>query len=698
MNKFYFKLLTFVICFFSITAETKAQAGKDGNVTITASNTVLNRYTRVTADILAGSTSITVTDINDLNSATPSYLPAGYVVNSSGFSSNVISKGDLIIIYQAQGASIDNTNSINYGEVTNYNGAGTYELVYVESVAGNTITLSCATKLSYAVTRYVQIIRVPQYNTLTVNSGASVVAIPWGAPSFGGANPSAIERRRGGFNSFFANNLVNNGSINSNNAGFRGGTIDNDTSSAGPGFVNSFFSTSTSDGAEKGESIAGYTTDYDGLGGRYGRGAPANGGGGGNGHNAGGGGGANGGNPANWFRGAGVMNDFSGSCGSPGAWIFDPSYLANGNTLTNSSGGGQGGYTYSSTDQNACSLGPSYPANFIAPGNPAVDKINTAWGGDDRDALGGLGGRPIVPLDFKNQIFFGGGGGAGDGNNNANSDGADGGGIVFVIVANDITGTGTIQANGETAPDSRNTHNDSPGGGGGGGTVLVQSNSINANQTINANGGKGGNQLITGAEGEGPGGGGGGGVISINATTDNSTKTINGGKNGTTSSSALTEFPANGATSGNTGSILAIPVNLNSSICLATDVSVTKTVNIAKAFVGATVVFTITVTNNGPKDATNVSVVDSVPLGYTVTNVTKSAGTWTAPDWVIGNLVNGAFETLTITATMNSTGPYLNKAVVKSDFDTDSTNNEDSETVLLKSKLITNPMIYQKIK
>jgi hypothetical protein len=45
------------------------------------------------------------------------------------------------------------------------------------------------------------------------------------------------------------------------------------------------------------------------LGGRYGRGAPANGGGGGNSHNAGGGGGANGNNNnGNTWHGQGVMS------------------------------------------------------------------------------------------------------------------------------------------------------------------------------------------------------------------------------------------------------------------------------------------------------------------------------------------------------------------------------------------------------
>ncbi|RYY51911.1 MAG: hypothetical protein EOO09_22650, partial [Chitinophagaceae bacterium] len=355
-----------------------AQAGKDGALTVTAANTVLSRYTQPTANIAAGATGITVTSIADLNRDGINYLPTGYVTNSAGFASDALSAGDLLMIYQAQGAVIDISNTISYGAVTALNGAGTYELARVASVNGNTITLSCATKQAYTLAGHVQVVRVPQYTTLTVNTGASVTAVHWGAPEFGGADPSAAERRRGGFNALLANTIINNGSINANAAGFRGGTRDNITSGPDANFYTDFVTQSDALSAEKGESIAGYRVDYDALGGRYGRGAAANGGGGGNAHNAGGGGGANGGSLANWFRGAGVMQS-SGTCGTT-AWTLDPNYKANNNALTTSSGGGHGGYTFGNADIDACTNGPSYPANFISAGNPAADVI-VAWGG-----------------------------------------------------------------------------------------------------------------------------------------------------------------------------------------------------------------------------------------------------------------------------------------------------------------------------
>lgn len=297
-KKAIFSVLLFLL--FSILAF--SQSGKDGALTITTSNTVLNRYSRVLVDVAVGATTITVTDINDLNRDGIGYLPSGFTTNAAGFASNTLTKGDLIMIYQAQGAIIDATNTMNYGSVTNYNGAGSYELAYVESVSGNTITLNCAVKLSYFAARYVQVIRIPQYTTLTVNAASSVVAIPWGSSSFGGVDPSSSERRRGGFVGVLANNINNNGSINANIAGFRGGTIENSTAGAGVGFNTHFVTNNPDFSAEKGESIAGYRTDYDLINGRYGRGSAANGGGGGNSHNAGGGGGANGGILANWFK------------------------------------------------------------------------------------------------------------------------------------------------------------------------------------------------------------------------------------------------------------------------------------------------------------------------------------------------------------------------------------------------------------
>ncbi|GAB4129850.1 MAG: hypothetical protein Fur0027_15150 [Raineya sp.] len=485
-----------------------AQFGKLGSQTISIPSIVINQYAVLQTNASVGNTQITVTNIADLNNPQP------------------LERGDLLLIIQMQGAIIDNTNTVDYGNILTYNGAGNYEFVYVTQVVGNTISLSCPLRNSYTTTGKTQVVRVPQYQNLTISAGSTVTAPAWNGI-------------RGGIVAIYAENLQHNGTIDVSALGFRGGALENSTANN----QTIYFAPNATAGAEKGESIAGYQSEYTALGGRFGRGAPANGGGGGNGNNGGGGGGANGGNPTAWFRGAGVMCNV---CVGSAAWALDPDYIANGNALTNSAGGGRGGYTTSTSNQNALTLAPG----------------SAAWASDRRRPHGGLGGRPLN-IDPESRVFFGGGGGAGDQNNNSGGRGGNGGGIVFLI-ANQITGNGQILANGENGESTRNTHNDGAGGGGAGGTIVINANLV-ANLSIQAIGGNGGNQLITTNQAQGPGGGGGGGggggVIAVLATSDLSTKNVSGGNNGTTTSNALTEFPANGATSGNTGSLFAAMPN-----------------------------------------------------------------------------------------------------------------------------------------
>lgn len=73
---------------------------------------------------------------------------------------------------------------------------------------------------------------------------------------------------------------------------------------------------------------------------------------------------------------------------------------------------------------------------------------------------------------------------------------------------------------------------------------------------------------------------------------------------------------------------------------------------------GDTVTYQITVTNNGPAQATNVSLTDSLPAGLTAAsgNGTVSQGTYTAGTgvWNVGTLNNGASATLTLSGTVNT--------------------------------------------
>jgi hypothetical protein len=498
MKNDYFKY-GMVLClslFLIISKNINAQVGNLGTGNIIGTNIDVNTRTYLTSDATLGSTSITVNNSS---------------LSGSVFSGNLAS-GDLILIIQMQGATINIANNASYGAVSNYNSAGLYEFRCVSSVPNSTtINFNVPLANNYSSNGKTQVIRVPRYTTFNLASGNSIRPANWNGNSGG---ITVIE---------IGGNGTINGTIDASGRGFRGGANDNTSGGAYLGF----YSSNVADGGRKGESIAGGDVDYDALGGRYGRGAPANGGGGGNSHNAGGGGGANGGIVSAWN---GLGNPDNGPTRWTTAWNLEGGTFSS-NT---SSGGGRGGYSYSHANRDA----------IIVPSG------NNTWTGNNRINIGGYGGRPLA---FSNtRIFFGGGGGAGDGNNSAATGGGNGGGMVLILCYGNLSGSGIITSSGGNSPNTMAGHNDAPGGGGGGGTILLSVDGTIAN-TLNlfANGGSGGNQLITNLEAEGPGGGGGGGTISI--SNGNPTRVANGGVNGTTTSPSLTEFTANGATRGGAG-------------------------------------------------------------------------------------------------------------------------------------------------
>lgn len=544
--------------------------GKDGDVIIAGAVTV-NAYAPVSGTAGVGSASVTTTT-----------TLAGLGI------------GDVVMIYQAQGAAIDSSDTAAYGNVTAHNSAGRYEFQTVASVSGTTITFAtyagnCSgLRFAYLGASGAQVVRVPQYRDFTINAGASVNATAWNGTT-GGIVAFTVSR-----------SLTMNGTVSANAAGFRGGAIDNGASAYG--YIG-YRTTNLIEGGEKGESIAGYQGSLP-LGAMYGRGAPANGGGGGNQHNAGGGGGANG-NNGNVWAGQGVPSLTTAAWAN--AWNIDGTLTS----TTNNAGGGRGGYTYGASNQNALA---------VAPGN-------TAWGGDNRRQVGGLGGRPLA-FNRTNTVFFGGGGGAGDGNNAAVGAGGRGGGLVFMQThpGTTVSGSGTVTASGSAGGNTTGGHNDAPGGGGGGGTILAQLVSAGSINFV-ASGGVGGTQLITGAESEGPGGGGGGGVIAVNGSPFS--RTANGGANGMTNSSSLTEFTPNGATQGATGQATAtgpsraeVPVCYAPPPTIAKSVATYETVGINRFNIPeADVIYTITVTNPGTQiDSGTLVVSDLLPSEITFFN------------------------------------------------------------------------------
>ena len=550
-----------------------ATPGIDGALTVTAANTVINQYSTVTG---LTATTITVSNIGNLTSNAP--------VNGG-----VLAPGDLLVIYQAQGASIDTSNTPGYGAVTSYNGAGKYQSVTVGSVSGNTITLAgeCAALSGFDATK-TQIIRVPQLSSLTVNSGASIRGLTW-------------DGTKGGFvaaNVMGATTL--NGSINASAQGFRGAAPD--TNNSAPYNQTDYVTAAGTTGAQKGEGIAGLASTL--AGGPEGRGAPANGGGSGDSHNAGGGGGSNAGSQTG-YNGTGTKDTSVAAYTT--AWNAETrpagdTAIAAPFATNVSPGGGRGGYTYT---------------------------------GDASRPVGGLGGRP---LDVSgNRLFLGGGGGAGEWNGTqaaATVGGGNGGGLVYLTTGS-LTGTGSVLANGAAGGNSGST--DAASGAGGGGAIVIDGGaSVPSSIALNATGGTGGSQAGGSGEKEGPGGGGGGYVAATGGNVS-----VAGGANGITTDGSASTFPPNGATRGTAGVSTFPPAGSGTLMCYTLRIGVAKAVGtpVVSGTGNSTydIPYTVVVQSYG-ENLTNVQVSDlltsvtpagvtlvGIPVGPTVFGVTTGS-------------------------------------------------------------------------
>ena len=128
----------------------------------------------------------------------------------------------------------------------------------------------------------------------------------------------------------------------------------------------------------------------------------------------------------------------------------------------------------------------------------------------------------------------------------------------------------------------------------------------------------------------------------------------------------------------------------------AADLRLAKTRTSGVVNVGQPVTFTLTLNNDGPNDATGVTVSDQLPTGLTFVSATASAGTYNDQTgvWTVGTVTNGGFATLTIVATLATAGTKTNTAQVtaSNEFDPDSAPNDnagdDRATVNVASTLL----------
>src|SRR5262249_9212040 len=114
------------------------------------------------------------------------------------------------------------------------------------------------------------------------------------------------------------------------------------------------------------------------------------------------------------------------------------------------------------------------------------------------------------------------------------------------------------------------------------------------------------------------------------------------------------------------------------------DLAVTKTVSNPTPYFGDNVTYTVTLTDNGPNNATGVTVSDLLPAGLKFVSATPSQGTYdsTTGLWTVGNVTQKQVLTFQVVAQVISPNAQINTAAVASadQRDPNSSNNQASVT------------------
>ena len=116
------------------------------------------------------------------------------------------------------------------------------------------------------------------------------------------------------------------------------------------------------------------------------------------------------------------------------------------------------------------------------------------------------------------------------------------------------------------------------------------------------------------------------------------------------------------------------------------DLAIAKTASPNPGQVGANLSYRLSVTNNGPAQATNVMVNDTLPAGVTFVSSTATQGSCNVAICSLGNLASGATAIVTIVVAPNTAGQLNNSATVsaaETDFATG--NNSVSLTTLIQA-------------
>ncbi len=370
-----------------------------------------------------------------------------------------LTTGDRVMLIQMKGASINETNTSSFGNISSIGNAGKYEFATICSFLNDTVVFDREMINTYDYTQAVQLIYVPQYTNVTISG--TLLAKEWD-PADGTGGVIAIEA---------SGAITMNASVSADSAGYKGGVLFNNTVSSRCGSVGGYYysiAQSTDPGlggATKGEGVAAYITNKE-----TGRGKQANGGGGGNVDNTGGGGGSNygtggdGGNRTNTSFGICNANTFG--YGGVALNSYGYSSVAADNRIFMGGGGGCGEMNNTAGTAGGDGGGIIFIKCSELIGNGFTISANGAQGINS-----------IQPVITEASGDGGGGGG--------------GGGVVLLDVTT-YTGSLNVQANGANGSNA-GFQNQCPGpGGGGGGGVIWYSGTLSGSVTATAAGGTSG--------------------------------------------------------------------------------------------------------------------------------------------------------------------------------------------------------------
>lgn len=125
------------------------------------------------------------------------------------------------------------------------------------------------------------------------------------------------------------------------------------------------------------------------------------------------------------------------------------------------------------------------------------------------------------------------------------------------------------------------------------------------------------------------------------------TASVNSGTIGSTitNSASITALNENDPDLGNNSETAGITV-----VNQSTDIGITKISDKSQAIEGENITYTIVATNNGPRNATNVKLIDQVPSGLSFVSSNASAGTYVSSTgiWNVGDLANTAQASLVL--------------------------------------------------